>query len=195
MKKNQVRSAGISMRELLESSRFGSNAREEFLRWFPSSPWIRPLHQDDALRERVLSRRAWLGGMTSSAAGVALGTGLVLPNSGCSVLASALPLIFEAIQAAQQIYTAASDVGGSALFTNSSQSRESAQLLTELMKGSDPGSGDLQDEAEHEVKVPGKDDGFLYAFDGLVSGLTGDHFLSGTAVGTNHISDIFDYGS
>lgn len=183
------------MSELLESSRFGRNARRELIRWFPSSAWVKALDRDDERREHVLSRRLWLEGMAGSAAGLALGGGLVVPTTGCSAITAALPLIFEAIQAAETIYQVASGAGGSALFTNSSQSRETAQLLTQLLKGSDPKRGDLQDEGEHEVKVPGNDDGYLYAFDGLISSLTGEHFLSGTAVGTTNVSDLFEFVS
>lgn len=186
-RKGLVRGVGIELGGLLESSRFGQNARRELIRWFPSSPWIETLDRSPHLREQILAgRRDILKAVIAGSA---------LPVAGCSALANALPLIFEAINAAQKVYTTLEGSGGTALFTNNSQSRERSQLLTSLFQGKGEDDGSLQDEEEFLVAVPGNEQDYTFSFEGLISELTGDHFFSGTAVGETLLSEIFSYVS
>lgn len=180
--KRQVRGVGISLTELSEESVFGKNARAEIARWFPHSAWVTKIptlvHQRElpnAERRRILLALAG-------------GTGLVLPQLGCG----AVGLIFEALQVASQIYKVAQKSGGDAIFTNATQSREKSQLLTSLNLGN-PDSYEAQDAEEFLVDVPAQQMDWLYAFDGLVSEATGEHFMSGTAAGTTLLTDIFSY--
>lgn len=184
-KRDKVRGVGIELGGLLESSRFGQSARRELIRWFPSSPWIRTVDQNPLLREQILDgRRDILK---------ALITGTALPLTSCAVLPNILPLIFEAIGAAQKVYSAFEASGGTALFTNNTQSREKSQLLTSLFKGETEQDANTQDEEEFLVSVPGGEQDYAYPFEGLVSELTGDHFFSGTAAGETLLSEIFKY--
>lgn len=184
-KREKVRGVGIELGGLLESSRFGQNARRELIRWFPSSPWIRTVDRSPFLREQILGgRRDILK---------ALIAGSALPVTGCTALANVLPLIFEAISAAQKVYAQFEASGGTALFTNNSQSREKSQLLTSLFQGKNESDATTEDEAEFLVSVPGGEEDYTYPFEGLVSGLTGDHFFSGTAAGETLLSEVFKY--
>lgn len=185
--KAEKRGVGVSLNDLWEDSQFGRNARLEIVRWFPSSAWLaRP--PPSVLREEVeLSRRQALLGM----AGVA---GVALPGVGCAVVAQALPLIFQALEAARKVYEISQASGGSAFFSNGSQSREKSQLLTSLLSGS-PKESETQDEMEFLVDVPGRESDYAYAFEGLVSDVFGDHFFSGLAAGTTVLSEIFSYVS
>lgn len=184
-KRDKVRGVGIELGGLLESSRFGQNARRELIRWFPSSPWIQTVDRNPFLREQILDgRRDVLKALIAGAA---------LPVTGCSALTTALPLIFEAIGAAQKLYAQFEASGGTALFTNNSQSRERSQLLTGLLQGKNESNATTQDEAEFLVSVPGGETDYTYPFEGLVSGLTGDHFFSGTAAGETLLSEVFEY--
>lgn len=184
-KRDGVRGVGIELSGLLEGSLFGQNARRELIRWFPSSPWIEKVDRSAPLREQILSgRRDILKALIAGAA---------IPVGGCAVLPNILPLIFEAIGAAQKVYSTFQASGGTALFTNNSQSREKSQLLTSLFQGEDERDGALQDENDFSVSVPGKETDYVFPFDGLISELSGDHFFSGTAVGETLLSEIFKY--
>lgn len=186
-------STGIALVELAETSSFGSNARRELIRWFPSSPWIRTLEERPDLRARVheqldQKRRRFLLG----ASAVALS-----PVLGCSALSSALPFVFKLLEAAAKTFVSGKNSGGSAFFDNGSQSRESAQLLTRLVEGIDSSAYDnsdnYRDEADFLVNVPAKASDYAYLFEGLVSDTVGDYFLSGTAAGETLFSEIFKY--
>jgi len=177
-----VRGVGIEIRDLLEGSRFGQNARRELIRWFPSSPWVGAVDRNPVLREQILAGRRDLLRL------LALGTAAPLVAS-CALL----PLIFEAINSAQKVYSIFEAAGGTALFTNNSQSREKAQLLTSLLSGDDEEDGTVEDEQEFLVPVPGGQLDFPYLFDGLVSEVTGNHLISGLALGETKLSEVFDY--
>lgn len=187
------RSTGIALSELAETSAFGSNARRELLRWFPSSQWVRSLEEEPALREaleeRLLQKRR---GFLLASSALAL-----TPVLGCSALSSALPFVFKLLEAASKSFVAGKGSGGSAFFDNGSQSRESAQLLTRLVEGAEStaydDSDNYRDEAEFLVNVPATVSDYAYLFEGLVSDAVGDYFLAGTAAGETLFSEIFKY--
>lgn len=173
---------GIELGGLLESSRFGQTTRRELIRWFPSSPWIGVVDRDPLLREQILDGRRDLLKLLLAGSAVPLMTSCAL-----------LPLIFEAIRVAQQAYTVFEAAGGTALFSNSSQSREGAQLITRLFRGRDAEDGTVEDEAEFSVAVPAGQQNYIFPFEGLVSEVAGNHFVSGLAVGETRLSEVFEY--
>jgi hypothetical protein len=193
-RRSRSRGVGIAVHELAEPTQFGTNARRELMRWFPSSPWVRVLEQRGDVRELIVEeRRRFLLGTCAALAGPVLGSQVL----ACQALASALPLVFQLLEAAAKVFAAGDSSGGTAFFGNDSQSRERAQLITRLVQGvttdayDDPSN--YRDDADFLVDVPAKVDDFAYLFDGLVSGELGDHFLAGTSTGETLFSQIFRY--
>jgi hypothetical protein len=175
-----VRGVGIELGGLLESSRYGRNARSEFIRWFPSSPWVGVVDRDPRLREQILEGRRDL-------------LQLLLVGSAIPLLSSCalLPLIFDAINVAQKAYSVFEAAGGTALFSNNSQSREKAQLITTLFAG-DSDEGSVEDELDFSVAVPSGEQNYVYGYEGLASEGAGDHVISGLALGETLLTEVFD---
>jgi hypothetical protein len=174
------------MGDLAEETLAGRNLRREMSRWFPSSTWAREFEHPlvrAGVREK---RRDFLFKLTASA-------GLFVPGiSACSgaEAAAIAGVVFQAIKVAKSKYSAGSEAGGSAFFDSDSQSREKAQLGTQLMLAH---TNEVQDEHEELVQVPPKKDNWAYAFEGLVSQLTGDHQISGIAAGVELLTEVFAF--
>lgn len=172
---------GIELEGLLESSRYGQNARRELMQWFPSSGWVRVVDADPRLREQILHGRRDLFKM------LLVGTAAPLV-ANCALL----PLIFDAINVAQKAYSVFEAAGGTALFSNNSQSREKAQLITSLIAGQSEEDGSVVDELDFSVAVPSGEQNYVYSYDGLVSEDAGDHVISGLALGETLLTEVFD---
>jgi len=115
----------------------------------------------------------------------------MLSGAGCSPEeAELVGVVFQAIKVAQSQYDVGSGAGGAAFFGSDSQSREKAQLATKLMLAD---SGDVQDEHEELVSVPSRSNGWAYAFEGLVSAVTGSHVISGSAAGVTLLTELFSF--
>jgi hypothetical protein len=182
------RPKSIELKELSEPSRFGQNARRELIRWFPSSSWIARIDANPELCEQVHSGRREallsIGVLTAAAA---------MPTMGCQ----ALGVIFQLIDVAAKVVDIGAASGGSATFSNGSPSRESAQLITQLVHGSSENAYDdnsnLQDERELLADVPGNSENWIKLFDGLISEVGGDHFMAGISTGVTLFSKLFSY--
>jgi hypothetical protein len=183
------RSVGFGLSELAENSKFGASLRRELIRWFPEQTWVARVDASPELRELVdVDRRRFLVsmGLLPLAA-----VPLIAPVTGCG--AAATGLLFTAVQMAASYFTSGSASSGAALFDNGSQSREAFQLLTSLFSGKPSGKPETQDQNQHDVNVPASITGYMHMFGDLISSLTGDHFVSGKAIGQTQDSKVFQY--
>jgi hypothetical protein len=183
------RGVGVLLSDLTEESKFGASVRREIIRWFPRSRWVADLDARPEMRQlAVLDRRRFLIGIGLLPVAA---VPLIVPVTGCGAAASGL--LFEAVQMAATYFTSGSASSGNALFSNGSPSREAFQMLTSLFSGAPTGKKTKQDENQFDVNVPANADNYMHFFGDLVSSLTGDHFVSGKAIGDTKNSEVFQY--
>jgi hypothetical protein len=178
------RSIGFALDDVAEETRAAGNLRRELRRWFPSSDWVALLECPRVREAARLDRRAFIWS-------IAAGGTLLVPTLGCSAeVEKGAGVVFEAIKVAAAQYVSGGESGGSAFYSSDSPSRENAALQTQLLQIS---SNEVQDENEEMVPVPAKTEGWAYAYEGLISALTGDHRISGTSVGITLLTQVFAF--
>jgi len=180
---SKLRTLSFPLADLADERRSGINLRREVARWFPSARWAVPLERA-ALRESVRAdRRAFLATLGAGAGGIVFAP-------ACGEDAGSIGVLFQAIEVAATAYAAGTGSGGTAMFSNGSQSRERAALLTALMLA---GSSEVQDEAESLVDVPAKEEEYMFTYEGLISSILGEHVISGTSVGITLLTGVFRF--